>query len=380
MHLILQEDYVKHFMKNVKRVNIIYLFIINIFMKNELKLLYLSVALIVLLFILSPGTITGYLSRSGQFTVGNEPIEILALYLNDNECTDGVPTDCTITGVENSTKAVTVKVTVRDDNGNCDEFTSNNGTAYFCDGDVSICNVANAKHIVVDLEYDASDGLWGTGDIYCNLTGTPTNFQFYEVNGTYTVNVTVTDGASSEEASGPLMYYNEIRAITYPRVGTTIDMGSLNMSSWNNATGYDFIQNSGNIILNLDWNASDFTGQSHGDIFLINDTGAPGSNPNFLLDDDNDKDVDNGNLNISSISENNTLVTYFEPINGLANCSDVSCSGNNATLDIYWYLYVPSGLHGDTYTNTIEVRTSDWTSQREAGHQTLPVYNYGANN
>ncbi len=325
-------------------------------MKNQRIVLIVAVLLFVAaIYVLTPGAMTGFLARTGQFTLGNDPVQIQAIYLNGAETTM-TATDTVISGVSNSTKAVTVKVQVYDTNGNCNEFTANNGTAWLCDGDRT-CDDTNRKHIIADLEYDAGDGQWGAGNEYCNLTGTAENWQFYEVNGTWSVGVSITDGS----ANGTLnerWYYNEIRAITYPASGSTIDLGSLTLGNWNDGKSGALMQNAGNIILNLSWNATDFTGQAFSDVLALDGT-------NFLIDDDGVRGGgDSGNIPQRNISGTPTTQITFNPEVGLKNCSSVVCDpsidSGNATIEVMWHLQVPNGLHEDTYTDTIEVSTTDF--------------------
>jgi len=344
-------------MLNSESINIYILFLHTYSMKNRSLVLIVAIVLFIgSVYVLSTPSITGFLTNTGQFTLGNEAISLQEAYINDLNL-DGEPT---ITGVENTTKGIIIKIEIQDDNGNCDEFTSNNGTAYFCYGDSAVCHAGNAKHSVTDFAYDAGDGQWGASNEFCNLTGSATDFYFYEVNGTWTINMTVTDGTSTDEWDDAMWDWNEIRSITYPASGSTIDMGALNSSSWNNATGYNLMQNSGNIILELDWNASDFAGTTWSDPVAIDGT-------NYKMDDDSDYDSDTGNLGISAIDNTPSNVIAFEGPTGLLNCSTSVCTGTNATLDIYWYLELPYGLHDDTYTNSIYVTVDDWTAYRVPG-------------
>ncbi len=495
-------------------------------MKNRAIVLIVAVLLLVAaIYVLTPGAMTGFLARTGQFSIGNTGPSVYAIYLNNYGCSDSTPTDCTITGVENTTKAVTVKVTVEDSNGNCDEFTSNNGTAIFCDTlGQGYCDETNAKHIVTDLEYDAGDGQWGANNQYCNLTGSAENWQFYEVSGDWNITVKLTDG-SINDTGFATWYYNEIRGIVYPASGSTVSLGALTINLWNNGTGQALMQNSGNIILDLNWNATDFTGQAFSDVLAIDGT-------NFAIDDDTSSpgDIDNTtkindvtskfydysyssmssspppgptdvawtnsskstqldakdgvfanttivpddgeygyafqlfgfprsflaattlnykgfvtfsgggsrNLNIWNqvdgvydslttlngtnaeyeisltkeqisngivggkvyfmvsandgqdqtvtissdyieigevpnqdqvfINDNPLTTVAYEPATGLFNCSSVACSNTNATMNYYWHLFVPTGLHQDTYTDIIQVSTSDHTDMRLPGN------------
>jgi len=482
-------------------------------MKDRSLVIIVAVVLFIAsVYVLSTPSITGFLTNTGQFTLGNEDITATNIFLNGLEATT-TATDLTITGVENSTKGVIVKVQITDDNGNCDEFTTNNGTAYFCDYDVVVCDDSIDKHKVTDLENDAADGQWGGSNQYCNLTGSSEDWQFYEVNGTWTVAVVVTDGTDTDTLTRNWTY-NEIRALTYPASGTTVDLGALTLNQWNNGTGQELMQNAGNIIIDLSWNASDFSGTSWSDPVAIDGTNfaidddafSPGEHTSYQIDDSSSLLQDwsyhglgavgiplqnaegdwigrtaasnlasedesyqvtqvgsyasenhgvaqmfafgtgeisttgiltykgksatptasiyiwnktsgawdslqvitgtntqyiidltsaqmgdsmvssksyfmvgitnqNGGIVLSSdyikldiestnepevmINDNPATTVNFDPASGLLNCSSVACSNTNATMDIYWHLELPYGLHDDTYTNSIFVTTSD---------------------
>lgn len=307
---------------------ILSIFIVTVFFGNILK-------------------ITGFVTKTGQLEIGNSAPTVDFIYLNDKNTTD-TPGDVVINPTTNSTTAIIVKARITDLNGDCNTFTSNNATAYFCDGAGS-CNSGNADH-TISMNYDASDGQWGAGNKYCNMTGSSEDWEFYEINGTWKVNVTITDGINTTYTENS-WEYNELRSFTYPASGDTIEMGSLNVGQWNNGTAGDLILNAGNIVLDLKWNATDFTGQTHGQIINVSRT-----NNSYIIDDDGSSPDDTGNIPEVYI---NQTQKYFGPASGLIRCSSVGCSDTNATFNVYWHIDIPSGLVSDTYQNTIQLESSD---------------------
>jgi hypothetical protein len=290
--------------------------------------------------------LTGWVTKTGQLQIGNSPPSINYIFLDGLQTTD-TASDVVINPVTNGTKSLFVKAWITDLNGDCNTFTSNNGTAYLCNG-TKPCNSTSADH-TVSLNYNATDGQWGTGNRYCNMTGT-TSLQFFEINGTWKVNVTLTDAINNSNMTKNWTY-NELRAFTYPPTGNTINMGILNLGQWNNGTAGDLDLNSGNIIINLLWNATDFTGQSSG-----NKINTSGTNNTYIIDDDTSSPDDTGNIPQAYI--NQTQKT-FTPASGLLRCSSVGCGNTNATFNAYWHINIPSGLSQDTYTNTIQIETQD---------------------
>jgi len=317
-------------------------------MRVKLSIIVLAALAISIFAFTESGYFTGYFTRTGQFALGNTAPAVLDIYLNGQHATAN-PGDVIINPVENTTQDVTIKVTIQDNNGNCDQFTSNNGTAYLCSGVVT-CDSTTANHTISNLAYNSTDGKWGTGGIYCNMSGGPSAVQFYELNGTWTVNVTVTDGLVNSTANTKNWTYNELAAFSYAE-GGTVNMGTLNLEQWNNGTGHNQTKNIGNIILDLKWNATNFTGQANGG--TLNITGS-----NYIIDDDTASPDDTGNLPEAFINEDHDVQVAFVPASGLLRCTSAACSNENATMDIYWHIYIPSGLSEDTYTNSIEVSST----------------------
>jgi hypothetical protein len=291
--------------------------------------------------------ITGFVTRTGMLSIGNALPVVDQVYLNGQLATS-TPTDVTINPVENTTRNVLVKATIEDANGNCNTFTSSNGTAYLCSGVVA-CTSATANHTIT-LVYNSSDGQWGTGNKYCNISGTAEPFQFYELNGTWTINVTVTDGVNASSPNLKNWTYGELAAFSYA-IGGTVNMGSLNLETWNNGTGQQQARNTGNIILDIAWNATNFTGQSFGD--KLNITGS-----NYIIDDDVLSPDDTGNLPQKFINESSNVKVTFVPASGMLRCTSPACLNTNSTYDVYWHIYIPGGLRVDTYTNSIEVTST----------------------
>src|SRR4030042_4792358 len=292
--------------------------------------------------------LTGNLTRTGQLTIGNVAPEVLNVYLNSQNATSD-PNDVVINPVEASTRAVAIKVTIQDNNGNCNTFTSNNGTAYLCNGVVT-CNSSTANYTVSDFAYNSTDGQWGTGNVYCNMSGTSANLQFFNLNGTWTVNVTIDDGVANSTESVKNWTYGELAAFSYA-TGGTVNMGALTLNQWNNGTGLNYTNNTGNIVLDLKWNATNFTGQNPSN--TLNITGS-----NYIIDDDTASPDDTDTLAQKYINESSTEQVTFVHASGLLRCTSVACTNQNATMDIYWHIHLPRGAAEDTYTNSIEVSSS----------------------
>ncbi len=287
--------------------------------------------------------ITGFLSRTGQFEIGNAAPTVNNVFLNE-QLTSDTAGDVTINPSEETTKSIAVKIGITDTNGDCDTFTSGNGTAYICAGD-GACSSGDADY-TVDLTYNDTDGQWGNSNEYCNMSGeTTADLQFFDINGTWTVNVTVTDG-SLNGTEDNVWTYGELPAFTYA-TGGTVDFGALTLGQENAGLGdNNEVKNTGNIIVDLNWTATNFTGTTHGDEVEVGSS-------NFQIDDDTSGSDDTGNIAEADVDY--TGNTTFSPGNGLLRCTAIACTNDNATYNVYWHLTVPAGLREDTYTNSIEV-------------------------
>ena len=313
-------------------------------MRNK-NAIFAVLLVLVVVSILSFGTdFTGQLIRTGQFQVGNLVPSVAAIYINEELTTDTAG-DVIIDPVSNSTKNMTVKVTISDLNGNCDTFTNTNVTVYLCNG-TGICNSGTADYTVY-LSYNSSDGQWGSSNEYCNMTNNtfPAEFPFYEINGSWKVNATITDGINTSAPVAKNWTYNELASFDYAYDGT-IFMGTLVLGQWNNGTGVEEVKSAGNIVLDLHWNATNFSGTTFGQNITIDGT-------NYIVDDDALSPTDTGNLAQVFMNESASVNVTFVPASGLLTCTSQACSNENSTFDIYWHIDIPPGLAEDTYENTI---------------------------
>ena len=292
-------------------------------------------------------------SKIGRFSLANAPPSVDIIFINRTGsapytyavCSEADPLNCFVQGINNRSITFRIKAKITDPNGNCNTFNSNNGTAYLCNGTVTTCTPTNADH-TISMNFVPGEQ-WGPGGIYCNMTGS-TPVWFYEVNGTWRVNITVTDGLN-RSSNTSRWTYGEIWAFTYPAEDNTyIDMGTLNVGQWNNGTGGQLMQNSGNIVLDLLWNATNFTGLNQGETFNK-------SGNNYRIDDDTLSPSDTGSVPEANIPVNDNTRVEFNSETGLLRCSIPACSNVNATFNAYWHLELPLGLLYDEYRNTIEI-------------------------
>jgi hypothetical protein len=294
-------------------------------------------------------------SKTGTLTIGNAAPVINNIYINGS-MTTATPTDIAIDLTSNTSITLDITAQVTDNNGDCNTFKINNGTAYLCEGVNVRCDATTANHTIY-MNYSSEAGLWGVGNKECNITNNITSTTiaekvwFFERNGSWTINISVTDGTDTAVLTKNFTI-NELRSITYPSSGGTIDFGNPNVNQWNEGLGSAVLQNSGNVISDVRWNASNFTSGSN--VIHVNGT-------SFVIDDDATHASDAGSeAEVELSGGDHSTQVYFNYTTGLTRCPNSHCGGTtNATMNIYWHLYIPAGTPVGTYTNVIQMENID---------------------
>ena len=279
----------------------------------------------------------------GSLYIGGIAPQVQAIYVNDQLCPDS-PTGPNINCVENGYNTITVKATIYDENGDCDSATA---TAYICSSDIGgPCNssAADATHTkTMTYQSKSGDGLT------CNFTATY-DLYYFERYGDWYINVTAVDPQNYPNSTSKTFYYVEAAFLSYPTDGSSIiDLGAVNMGEWNDGKGAKYLQNTGNIRLNVTWNASDFVRQGGGSQIPIDGT-------NFCVDRNTDHTDGCGYIN-----DNPLIPIEYYPSGGVHRCGDSGCSAdedggtNDAKYYVYWDINVPTGLLSGTYNNSITV-------------------------
>jgi len=288
----------------------------------------------------------------GYLSLGNKPPEVPVIYIDKTDCMTGT---CSFTGTAGQAVSMEVTAKIRDDNGNCDGFSA--PTAYLCVG-TGPCNAGTKTHTLtlstLQSHYDESGNPSDNG-IYCNYTGT-ISIEYYETPGDWKVNVTVYDG--EYYASNASSWTNgEIVGFKFPLSGDTINFGSLDMGTWNDAlpkNGNGNISwNTGNVKLNITWNATNFTETTHTPPAPEEYTIPIGaSSPsNFIIDNDGTRGGGSGFEEY--LIENTPIEAY--PSGGFGICTSHDCSGTPGKQPIYWHLYIGTGKREGDYQNDIVI-------------------------
>jgi len=292
----------------------------------------------------------------GQFQIGAEAPSVVAIYLEHfsptqdfANCTSTY-TDCWTEPIEASTRNPTIKVMIRDGNGDCNTASFHVYVAVCKPG--MPCSATNFD-TSVELTFDTQ----GSSPAYCNYSyqGSSLGFDYFETPGDWGIYVNATDGTNwnLNEPYAQRFEYTVLAAFKYPGSGDTVNMGTLSLDMWNNGTGDSGTDptawNTGNVEQDVMWNASDF--MSGSDILQI--TGS-----NYAIDDDKDGTDDTGNLEQVYINDSRYIPVEF-PINNLKVCNNFACSSpSDAQFNIYWHIYIPVSQAAGIYSNDITITNS----------------------
>ena len=286
---------------------------------------------------------------------------VLYDYLTDVtnvEVTDaGQPyTNKYLTPVEKLKSATAVKITATDTDGDC--ATTNSHIAY-----IHLCLNATEGETCDQTNYDQvwevedESGSSGSTCVFVftvnktTANGFPT---FWTAPAIYKVNVNVTTsgvyGSTIKRATDTqrdgTWEFKSLQGIEYT---TTVALGTLLMGQWNSGLSKYILNNTGNIVMNIRWNASDFVNGT--------DTTSIDSLSTFQIDDDNIANETSETL-LTPLTLNTTertTSTRFQPASGLPKCDDDACAGDG--LNTYYHMNLENGLPALIYTNIINLET-----------------------
>ncbi len=294
------------------------------------------------------------LAVSGVLRVAGSPPEVIEIYVKDNGplylLCDNNPPGPQVNGEGGGTVPLRFNATIFNINGNCNY----NTYVYMCKNITDLpCNSFRA-------DYNSHMTLFQRDTYYCNFTADNNlPLDYFERYGNWYVNVTATDSGNPSLTNNTVRYwyYNEFTSIAYPLgAGGVVDLGTITLDSWNRG-GENTTRNTGNIRLNLTWNATDFQ---------CFDATCPGPNnviqidgTNFCVDNDTDRINGCGYINTDPL-----IKIEYLPSGGMHRCGNFVCdqdeNGNIypnslANYTLWWHIYTSSPKDPGTYTNKIEV-------------------------
>ncbi len=292
--------------------------------------------------------------KTGQLSIGGRNPRIDQIYISDQGLTFA-PQGPGILSQYASLIPIVIKAYIADENGNCNAASA---AAIVCPNTTSgICWQGATGAITLAMSFTNSPD----GNIHCNFTANTYNLPFYQRWGDSRINVTVTDPSPLSNNSVKFWYNNIVGAVDYPYPPNNyIAFGALsNIGAWNNGTGGQNINNTGNIRVNITWNSTEFScttpGSCSGDIIPI--TNNPDS---FCVD--RDTTGGGGAYNNVCMAANPLTQLWYIPTGqpaSLKRCANAVCNAdddgatNEAFYALYWHIYVPNVREG-TYENSIQ--------------------------
>jgi hypothetical protein len=340
-------------------------------------------------------------SKVGTLSITGQAPQVMAIYMDDGveekELTDD-PYDMAVDGIACNNKSITFKAWIYDINGDCSDFDTDPDasiTVYLCappnsgpyiGGPIPVCDENNKDY---EIDLDVVDVVWGGpgSNQNCNFTSsTVPNWEvpYYDRWENWTVNVTVIDTDAIGDDLKKTWFYNVLGAFIYPPAGDCserpdMNLGSVTPGAWNDGTGCGvadmesgcYIKNTGNIRLNMTWNATNFTHTTDSTQFI----GMEGDN--FAVDDDNQRGegVETRDTHVFMEAWPEPFVPrefypdYGTADAGLRRCDNTACerdeqgntgANNKANYSVYWHVNVPSGLISGQYNNSIEITSDDY--------------------
>jgi hypothetical protein len=295
------------------------------------------------------------LAISGILRVAGAAPEVIEIYVSNDpsySLCDLVPPGPQINGLGGSTVNLRFNATIYDLNGDCNNA---NVYVYMCKNTTGLaCNSGRA-------DYNSQMILFQRDTYYCNYTtNIPSTLplDYFERYGNWYVNVTATDAGNPALTNNTVRYwyYNEFTSALYPvGGGGVVDLGTINLDAWS-IGGENTTRNTGNIRLNLTWNATDFDCSTPGtcgsDSIAIDGT-------NFCTDNDTSRSNGCGYIN----TDPSVRIEYF-PSGGMRRCGNFVCDmdeDNNvypnslSNYTLWWHIYATSPKGPGIYTNSIEV-------------------------
>jgi len=291
-----------------------------------------------------------------------------ALIIPDNSCEDYLPQSCLINPTQGNYTSINARLTITDLDADCSLTSPHTNQIILCMVNATgpdICDpLTNADYIysLSFLQLIGSDC-----DFEVSIpVGDPQGIEFFKTPGVYKMYINATSQAGPGTINfpaSPQWEYGSIPAPLFPAqvfLGDRIVDGGngIQLGQWNPGLFSETITNQGNVILNLDWEATDpATDASTCDGHTATCWDLSTS-PDLQLDDDASQVSDGGTLLAVNVPEGPVTV-QFRPVGGLQLCDVMTCdSGIDETLTIHFHIMPPVGLSFGTYQTDFTVTAS----------------------
>jgi hypothetical protein len=316
--------------------------------------------------------LTDYLPSFNNIYISNAELG------SDDSCEDFLPAqNCTIQPREGDYTSVNINLTITDLDADCSD-SNHYANVILCRVDIAapeLCDPSNNAHYDYDLSYASIDGS------NCNFTiaipvSDPAGIEFFREPGTYKMYIEARSQAGTGTSgfpAAPRWQYLSLIGPTFPSQvylgDRAIDGGDdIQLDAWNPGLDVNSVVNGGNLILTLDWEATDPRETAHvcteiaPDCCSASDTTCwnLGDDPDLQLDDDSDQVDDTGNLAVVNVPEEGVSTVEFNPVGGLQLCDVFTCdTGIDETLDIAFHIHPPLGLQAGTYNTDFGVTATE---------------------
>jgi len=290
---------------------------------------------------------------------------LINIYLSDSiiadsdSCIDFLPQQCSINPLSGDYTSVNAKLTINDIDEDCSALT-HSAQLILCrvnETSPDLCDSVNNADYPYTLVYTGSTGTECDFEISVP-SGNPAGIEFFVAPGSYKMFIESTSQASSVTWDSYIWEYLTLPDITYTDsvyLGDRVADGGdgIQLGIWNPGMSLATMLNHGNIVLNINWTATDASSDASTcsghtatcwDLSTSND---------LQIDDDSDQVDDTGNLLVANLQETPAIIG-FQPIGGLQICDAMTCdSGINETLDTYFHIKPPIGLSPGTYNTEL---------------------------
>ncbi len=287
-----------------------------------------------------------------------------ALIIPDNSCVDYLPQNCLINPTQGDYTSINTQLRITDADEDCSDLT-HTAKIILCmvdAGGAELCDETNNADYVYDLSFSQIIG--SECDFLVSIPVSDTRgIEFFKAPGNYKMFITATSQAGAPTTPW-LNYeweYNSAPGFDY---GSSVFLGDrmvdggddIQLGNWNPGLSISTISNHGNVILNLNWEATDASTDAStcdGHTATCWDLSTASD---LVVDDDNTQgETTETELNEVIIPETPTSA-IFEPAGGLQICDVMTCdSAIGETLDTYFHIKPPLGLSTGTYQTDITI-------------------------
>lgn len=318
----------------------------------------------------------GNVTSSNSFELTDYLPEFVNVYLSDSaltipddSCEDYLPAQsCLINPTQGDYTSINSRLTITDLDADCSLTSPHTAQIILCMVNATgpeICDPLNNADYIYSLSFLQLIGSNCDFEVSIPVSD-PQGIEFFKIPGVYKMYINATSQAGTGTINfpaSPQWEYGSIPAPLFPAQvflgDRAIDGGDgIQLGQWNPGLSLETITNKGNVILNLDWEATDPSTDASICDGHTSTCWDLSTSDDLQVDDDSDQANDTGNLAVVNVPEG-PVTAQFQPAGGLQLCDVMTCdSGINETLTIHFHIMPPLGLSAGTYQTDFTVTTS----------------------